>query len=79
MRDPQGPVGPDGKPAPPPLLVDAKEAARLLCVSPRKLWSLTASAQILPIRIGRLVRYAVADLQAFIERQRDRRQPWQGA
>jgi excisionase family DNA binding protein len=62
----------------PPLLVDAKQAARLLCVSPRKLWSLTAGAEIRAVRIGRLVRYDPRDLAAFIERQRDRRQPWRG-
>jgi excisionase family DNA binding protein len=55
-----------------PLLVDAKEAARLLAVSARKLWSMTFEEQPgLPyVRCGRLVRYPLADLQAWIEAQR---------
>ena len=54
------------------LLVDAREAARILSVSPRKLWAMTFEDQPgLPyIRCGRLVRYPVADLQRWIESQR---------
>jgi len=54
------------------LLVDAREAARTLAVSPRKLWAMTFEEQPgLPyIRCGRLVRYPVADLQRWIELQR---------
>jgi hypothetical protein len=56
----------------PVLLVDAREAARMLAVSPRKLWAMTFEEQPgLPyIRCGRLVRYAVADLQRWIESRR---------
>lgn len=55
-----------------PLLVDPKEAARILAVSPRKLWTMTFEAEpkVPHIRCGRLVRYAVADLQSWIESQR---------
>jgi len=54
------------------LLVSPREAARRLAISPRKLWSITFEEQPgLPyVRVGRLVRYAVADLQAWIARQR---------
>lgn len=54
------------------LLVDAKVAARMLSVSPRKLWSLTfEDSPGLPyVRLGRCVRYAVTDLQAWIEAQK---------
>jgi excisionase family DNA binding protein len=58
--------------APPPaLLVDPKEAARLLAVSPRTLWAMTFEKQPpLPhVRCGRLVRYAMADLLRWIESQ----------
>lgn len=41
------------------LLVAAKKAAEMLAVSPRKLWSLTASGDISHVRIGRCVRYAI--------------------
>jgi hypothetical protein len=56
------------------LLVAAKEAARLLCVSPRKLWSLTfEETPPLPhVRCGRLVRYAIEDLRSWIDTQRQR-------
>lgn len=55
-----------------PLLVDARDAARLLAVSQRKLWAMTFEDRPgLPhIRCGRLVRYAVDDLQCWIETQR---------
>jgi hypothetical protein len=54
------------------LLIDAKEAARTLAVSPRKLWAMTFEEQPgLPyIRCGRLVRYPLIDLQKWIESQR---------
>ena len=54
------------------LLVDAKDAARMLAVSLRKLWAMTFEEQPgLPyVRCGRLVRYPVADLQRWIESQR---------
>ncbi|NLF09474.1 MAG: helix-turn-helix domain-containing protein [Pirellulaceae bacterium] len=54
------------------LLVDARDAAKMLAVSPRKLWAMTFEEQPgLPyVRCGRLVRYPVADLQHWIESQR---------
>jgi len=54
------------------LLVDPKEAARLLAVSSRTLWALTFERQpALPhVRCGRLVRYAMADLLRWIDGQR---------
>lgn len=54
------------------LLVDAKEAARMLAVSPRKLWAMTFEEQPgLPhIHCGRLVRYSIVDLSRWIESQR---------
>ena len=54
------------------LLVDAKEASRMLAVSPRKLWGMTFEdeSRLPHIRCGRLVRYAVADLEQWIEARR---------
>jgi hypothetical protein len=54
------------------LLVDAREAARLLAVSPRKLWAMTfeESPGLPYVRCGRLVRYAVDDLREWIAAQR---------
>jgi len=55
--------------APAPLLVDAREAARLLAVSARTLWTLTDSGALPCVRIGRLVRYRPTDLAAWVAAQ----------
>ena len=54
------------------LLVDPREAARMLAVSPRKLWGMTFEDEPgLPhVRCGRLVRYPVADLRLWIAGRR---------
>lgn len=52
------------------LLLDAREAAQALSVCERTLRDLAKRGEIHPVRIGRrCVRYSVADLQAWIERQ----------
>ena len=53
------------------LLVDAREAARMLAVSPRKLWAMTfEETPGLPyVRCGRLVRYSPDDLRQWIATQ----------
>ena len=58
---------------PTPLLVDARTAARMLSFSERTLWSLTAPrGPIHCIRVSkRGVRYAVADLERFIESHKE--------
>jgi excisionase family DNA binding protein len=58
-------------PPPEPLLFNAREAARLISVSPRTLWTLANSGQLPQIKVGRRgVRFALADLKKFIDRQR---------
>jgi excisionase family DNA binding protein len=52
------------------LLVKAPEAAALLSLSERKLWEMRNCRQIPHVKIGRAVRYAVADLEAWIEQQK---------
>lgn len=56
----------------PALLVEPRDAARMLAVSPRKLWAMTfEDTPGLPyVRCGRLVRYSVDDLRRWIEAQR---------
>ncbi|MBX7168589.1 MAG: helix-turn-helix domain-containing protein [Pirellulales bacterium] len=49
------------------LLLNAKQAAQALGISPRKLWSLTAGDQIPHVRIDRSVRYSPQALQNWIE------------
>lgn len=55
------------------LLVDPRTAAKMLAVSPRKLWSMTFEEYVaLPhIRCGRLVRYSVDDLRSWIAERRE--------
>jgi excisionase family DNA binding protein len=58
-------------PAPTPLLLSPREAAQMLAISERKLWSLAHIERAIPfVKCGRLTRYAVADLQAWINAQR---------
>ena len=52
------------------LLLNAREAAAALAISPRKLWGMTASGEIPHIRLGRSVRYPLDDLRCWIDRQK---------
>lgn len=54
------------------LLVSPREAAKMLALSERKLWTMTfRETPGLPhVRCGRLVRYSPADLCRWIEAQR---------
>ena len=57
------------------LLLTPQEAAEALAISPRKLWSMTASGEIPSVRIGRSVRIDIRDLIAFIDQQKKGTQP----
>lgn len=48
------------------LLVSESEAAKMLGISPRTLWSIRNTGEISCVRIGRSVRYSVASLQQWI-------------
>lgn len=55
------------------LLLNPKEAAEALCIGQRKLWSLTIRdgnpvGEIPCVRVGRLVRYRVTDLETWLDR-----------
>jgi len=54
------------------LLVTPRDAARMLAVSPRKLWAMTfEDTPALPyVRCGRLVRYSLDDLHRWVDAQR---------
>lgn len=57
-------------PVPSPLAVPPRDAARLLSISERTLWSLTVPRGPIPcVRIGRSVRYAVAALEAYLAKE----------
>lgn len=53
--------------APDILLVHEVEAARMLCISPRTLWTMAKAGTIPVVRIGRVKRYAVDDLKRWVE------------
>lgn len=60
-------------PAPTPaqkLLLTPREAAKALSICEKTLWSLSKRGELPAVRIGRAVRYDVADLQVFIDRQK---------
>jgi excisionase family DNA binding protein len=52
------------------VLLNAAEAAKVLAISPRTLWSLTDTGELPCVRIGRAVRYDPADLRALIDRRK---------
>ena len=50
------------------LLVDSREAAKLLRISPRTLWKMQTSGEMPPpIRIGRAVRWSLEVLKKWVE------------
>jgi predicted DNA-binding transcriptional regulator AlpA len=51
------------------ILVDSREAARRLAISPRKLWQLTKDRAVPSVKIGKCVRYRVVDLESWTQRQ----------
>ena len=53
-----------------PLLLKPQDAARVLAISPRKLWELTNSSEISCLRIGRAVRYAYDDLVNYVKKNK---------
>jgi excisionase family DNA binding protein len=69
------PATPPTAAAPEALLLTAAEAARRLSVSPRTLWGLTDRGEVPAVRIGRAVRYSVADLEEYVGRLRAQARP----
>ena len=57
-------------PGPEPLLLKPRDAAKALAMSERTLWSLTACGEIPVVRHGKLKRYHVRDLEAWIEKKK---------
>lgn len=55
------------EPSMPQLLVTPKQAAQMLALSERTLWTLTKSGEITHVQRGRMVRYHVDDLNRWIE------------
>ena len=57
------------------LLWTSREAAQALSISERTLWSLTHDGKIPCVRIGRAVRYDLADIRSWIESQKTANHP----
>ena len=55
----------------PSKLINSKQAAVYLCVSPRKLWDLSKSGRIPTVKIDRVVRYDLDDMNEFIDKQKN--------
>lgn len=53
-----------------PLLLTATQAAELLSIGRTTIYQLVWSGELKPIRIGRSVRFAVDDLEAFVSAKR---------
>jgi excisionase family DNA binding protein len=55
---------------PPPLVVNAKEAGRLLGIGTTKVYDLLKKRELPFVKIGRLTRIELAAINAFIDRER---------
>jgi excisionase family DNA binding protein len=51
---------------PAPLLLTVREAARLLAVGRTSVYQLVWDGEITPVRIGRSVRFTLAELERFV-------------
>ncbi len=49
-------------------LMTSRDAAKYLCISERKLWSMTQAGEIPAVRLGRAVRFDIKDLENFIQK-----------
>ena len=52
------------------LLVNTNEASAMLGLSPRTVWAMGVNRELPRILCGRAVRFAVADLEQWIEQQK---------
>lgn len=66
-------VQPVSIPGPECLTVSAKEAARMIGISERTLFTLTKEGKIDSLRIGRKVLYSAEKIRAFVNGEADRR------
>jgi predicted DNA-binding transcriptional regulator AlpA len=49
------------------ILVNSQKASRMLAICPRKLWQMTKDRQIPHLKLGKSVRYRVADLEQWTQ------------
>jgi excisionase family DNA binding protein len=53
-----------------PRLLDLRATARYLTISERHLWAITARGDLPCIKLGRTVRYAIEDIEAYLKRSK---------
>ncbi len=58
------------------LLVSPKDAAKMMCISERTLWTLTDTGKLPCVKFGKIKRYSVTDINQFIESQTSRSTPY---
>jgi predicted DNA-binding transcriptional regulator AlpA len=69
---------PAGAVEPEPLAIDAADVGKLLGVSERHVWSMNSRGRLpRPIRLGRAVRWRVAELQAWLAAGCPERSRWE--
>lgn len=52
-----------------PLLIDLREAARLLGFSERKVWQLQKDGDLPSLKIGRNLRFCISSLRLWVQQQ----------
>jgi excisionase family DNA binding protein len=52
-----------------PMVVDEEQAARMLGISRRMVFEFRSKGELQHVRFGRLIRYRVSDIHAFLERK----------
>ncbi len=58
-----------------PLLVNVIQAAKMLAVSRSSIYQLVWHEQLVPIRIGRSVRFSIDDIEDFVARRSTKGRP----
>ena len=53
-----------------PMVVDEDQAAQMLGISRRMVFEFRSKGELQYVKLGRLIRYRVSDIQAFLERKR---------
>ncbi len=53
-----------------PMVVDEEQAARMLGISRRMVFEFRSKGELQYVKLGRLIRYRVSDIQTFLERKR---------
>ncbi|MFM8401723.1 MAG: helix-turn-helix domain-containing protein, partial [Pirellula sp.] len=53
-----------------PMVVDEDQAAQMLGISRRMVFEFRSKGELQYVKLGRLIRYRVSDIQTFLERKR---------